>query len=328
MNWQAFFRAVRRSDVVQSWPVLVLAAPAFVAVWSGWVELGAMTGFGDVRPLPGIADGFVVDTAITLPIGVEMYGAFALGTWLSDKRLSRQTRWFAAVSAVGALLLGAAGQVAYHLLKVAGYTEAPWQITTIVACFPVLVLGMGATLAHLKRRDAHASGTEGGTNGTNVVPVDQVPEWLRASLDVHPDTQVTAEVADPWERVPATPGATPPWVALESGEDAPRATPDATVSATPSATSRPTVSATVDATPQTRRKGGTKGGTRRAPKGGRKRRTRQEIKAALERRIADLDGDQIKVQPLAQELGTSRQIIRELLDEMDVRPIPATAQHQ
>lgn len=317
MNWQAFFRAVRRSDVVQSWPVLVLAAPAFVAVWSGWVELGSMTGFGDVRPLPGIADGFVVDTAITLPIGVEMYGAYALGTWLSHARLSRQTRWFAAVSAVGALLLGAAGQVAYHLLKVAGYTEAPWQITTIVACFPVLVLGMGATLAHLKRRDAHASGTEGGTNGTNVVPVDQVPEWLRASLDFHPDTQVTAEVQDPWERVPATPGAAPPWVALEGGEDAPRAT----AAATPSEVSRATVTAPVRATGRTR----PKGGTRRAPKGGRKRRTRQEIRVELERRVADLDGDQIKVQPLAQELGTSRQMIRELLDEMNVRPMSRAA---
>lgn len=199
MNWQAFFRAVRRSDVVQSWPVLVLAAPAFVAVWSGWVELGSMTGFGDVRPLPGIADGFVVDTAITLPIGVEMYGAYALGTWLSHARLSRQTRWFAAVSAVGALLLGAAGQVAYHLLKVAGYTEAPWQITTIVACFPVLVLGMGATLAHLKRRDAHAS------NAPETVPetvVDAAP-----GTDPWPDDRPVG--MEHWEHLSNTPGNVP-----------------------------------------------------------------------------------------------------------------------
>jgi hypothetical protein len=40
--------------VLRSWPLLVLAAPAAVAVWSGWVGIGRMTGFGLVHPLPGI----------------------------------------------------------------------------------------------------------------------------------------------------------------------------------------------------------------------------------------------------------------------------------
>src|ERR1019366_9784454 len=31
-----------------SWPLLVLALPATVAVWSGWVGIGQMTGFGQV----------------------------------------------------------------------------------------------------------------------------------------------------------------------------------------------------------------------------------------------------------------------------------------
>jgi uncharacterized membrane protein YhdT len=308
----------------QPWPLLFLAAPAFVAVWSGWVELGTMTGFGKVNPLPGIPgvpDDFTINTAITLPIGVEAYGAYALGTWLSHKRLSSQTRWFAGLSAAGALLLGAAGQVAYHLLEVSGRTRAPWWITTIVACLPVLVLGMGAALAHLIRRDAHAEeSAEGDTNGGAIVPADRVPEWLRASLRFHPEPQVTAEVADPWERVPATPNATPPWVALEGGEDTSRAT----VPATPGDAARATVTAPVRATGKSRGKGG----TNRPPKGGKKRRTRQEIRVALQRKIADLDSDQIKVQPLAQELGTSRQTIRELLDEMDVRPIPTTGARQ
>ncbi len=38
----------------RAWPVLLLALPAFVAIWSGWVELGRLTGFGPVSPLPGI----------------------------------------------------------------------------------------------------------------------------------------------------------------------------------------------------------------------------------------------------------------------------------
>jgi hypothetical protein len=33
---------------------LILALPAAVAVWSGWVGIGQMTGFGQVHPLPGI----------------------------------------------------------------------------------------------------------------------------------------------------------------------------------------------------------------------------------------------------------------------------------
>ena len=52
-------------------------------------------------------------------------------------------------SAIGSLLFGALGQVAYHLMASAGITHAPWQITTLVASLPVAVLGMGAALAHL-----------------------------------------------------------------------------------------------------------------------------------------------------------------------------------
>src|SRR5258708_5881399 len=42
-----------------------------------------MCGFGVVHPLPGILPGFQLDTAITLPVGVEAYGAYALGAWLA-----------------------------------------------------------------------------------------------------------------------------------------------------------------------------------------------------------------------------------------------------
>jgi hypothetical protein len=38
-----------------------------------------------VHPLPGIADRFSINSAITLPIGVETYAAFALRVWLSGQ---------------------------------------------------------------------------------------------------------------------------------------------------------------------------------------------------------------------------------------------------
>ncbi len=132
----------------RAWPVLLLALPAFVAIWSGWVELGRLTGFGPVSPLPGIWDSARIDTAITLPIGVETYAAYALHVWLAEQ-VSDRARRFARVSAIGSLILGAAGQVAYHLMAAAGVERAPWQITALVACLPVAVLGMGAALAHL-----------------------------------------------------------------------------------------------------------------------------------------------------------------------------------
>ena len=50
-----------------------------------------------------------------------------------------------------------AGQVAYHLMAQAGMTRAPWPVTTIVSCLPVLVLGMGTALAHMLRADAEVA---------------------------------------------------------------------------------------------------------------------------------------------------------------------------
>ncbi|GGL44146.1 hypothetical protein [Nocardia jinanensis] len=165
------------------WPVLLMAMAAFVAVWSGWVGLGEMTGFGEVRPLPGIADSFVINSAITLPIGVEAYAAYAMYVWLSGRCRNDSTVSFAKWSSIGALLLGAAGQIAYHLLEQAQADErsaaqavaaaaaaasgqiaervvlgAPWWITTFVSCLPVVVVGLGAALAHMVRSERENEG--------------------------------------------------------------------------------------------------------------------------------------------------------------------------
>lgn len=128
---------------------MLLGLPAVVAIWSGWVGLGQMAGFGMVHPLPGIADGFELNSAITLPIGVEAYSAYALGTWLSAQPIARSARRFAAWSSLAALGLGLLGQVVYHLLSAAGYIAAPTPVVVFVACLPVLVLGAGAALHHL-----------------------------------------------------------------------------------------------------------------------------------------------------------------------------------
>jgi hypothetical protein len=143
----------------RSWPVLLLALPAFVAIWGGWVGLGELAGFGPVNLLPGIGQGWTINTAITLPIGVEAYAAFALRVWLSSGSRPAAARRFAMWSAIGSLVLGMAGQVAYHLMAAAGMTKAPWQITTFVSCLPVVVLGCGAALAHLLHNTSQESET-------------------------------------------------------------------------------------------------------------------------------------------------------------------------
>jgi hypothetical protein len=140
------------------WPLFLVAAPAAVAVWSGWVGLGTLCGFGIVHPLPGIADGFRLNTAITLPVGVEAYGAYALGAWLTPGTAAA-ARTFARRSALGALALGMTGQVIYHLLSAAHATAAPWPVVMLVSCLPVLTLGFGGALTHLLRTGQTAGHT-------------------------------------------------------------------------------------------------------------------------------------------------------------------------
>ncbi|GAA2566469.1 ABC transporter permease [Winogradskya consettensis] len=134
------------------WPVLVVALGAFIAIWAGWVALGKLTGFGKVNLLPGFWSGWTVDTAITLPLGMEAYAAYAFYVWLHPGAPER-ARSFAAWSSLAAILLGMGGQTAYHLMTAAGITAAPWQITTAVSCLPVAVFGMAAALVHLVRSD-------------------------------------------------------------------------------------------------------------------------------------------------------------------------------
>ena len=150
--------AARPGRTIRSWPLLVLAAPAAAEVWSGWVGIAQKTGFGLISPLPGIWPSLRLDTAITLPVGVEAYAAYALRAWLArDRSISDRTRRFAKRSAICSFALGMAGQVACHLMAQAGTARAPWAITTVVSCLPVLVLAMGTALAHMLRADAEAT---------------------------------------------------------------------------------------------------------------------------------------------------------------------------
>jgi hypothetical protein len=181
MNGMGTHRNERRHEMTspdavarthRRWPLILIAAPAAVAVWSGWVGLGDLCGFGVVHPFPGIWDGFQLNTAITLPVGVESYGAYALTAWLVPGA-PPAAREFAKRSAIGALALGCLGQVAYHLLAAANVARAPWLVTMAVACLPVVTLSFAAALTHLLR--AGEATTDDATEATEATG-EAIPE--------------------------------------------------------------------------------------------------------------------------------------------------------
>lgn len=86
---------------------------------------------------------------------------------------------------------------------------------------------------------------------------------------------------------------------------------------TPETTPEPTDESTSESTPRTTRRT-----TRGRGKG--RRRTRDELRVELEQKVAEHyrnGGGEIQVKPLAEELKATRKTVRELLDEMNVRPI-------
>jgi hypothetical protein len=168
-------RLARRGDSrhFPRWPLYLIGAPAAVVIWSGWVGLGGLCGFGPVHLLPGIAPHFVVNTAITLPVGIEAYGAYALGAWLTPRKVAPKVREYAMYSSIGALALGMLAQVIYHLLVAEHAARAPAPVVVLVSCLPVLAIGFGTALAHMIGAPPPVPGvrTTGAPPATVPVPV-------------------------------------------------------------------------------------------------------------------------------------------------------------
>ncbi|MFF0149127.1 hypothetical protein ATK36_4604 [Amycolatopsis sulphurea] len=143
------------------WPLIFIGLAAAVAIWGGWVRLGELTGFGPINLLPGVGGGFTVNTAVVLPLSVEFYSAYALRVLLASDRLSERTRRFARRSFLASLVVGGGAQIASHIMVAARVPDAPWPVTTVVACVPLLVIGLATGLATLVKRDAPIGGAGG-----------------------------------------------------------------------------------------------------------------------------------------------------------------------
>lgn len=130
-----------------------------------------------------------------MPVGVEAYGAYALGAWLTPGT-SERARRFARISAIGSLALGGLGQVAFHLLTAEHATRAPWPVTMLVSCLPVVALAFGAALAHLLREPGE------GTLVTVTIPTDA--STVEAVSDIVPSDVLDPVTDDVPETEPVT----------------------------------------------------------------------------------------------------------------------------
>ena len=158
---------------MKRWPLFLIAAPAAVAVWSGWVGLGGLCGFGVVHPLPGIVDGFGSTPRSRCRSASRPTARTRSGAWLT-RGAPAGARRFARGRRSARLRSAWLGQVVYHLLAAAHATRAPWPVVVLVSCLPVVTLGFGAALTHLLR----APGTE-----PESTPTVTAPECTR---QVHP----------------------------------------------------------------------------------------------------------------------------------------------
>jgi hypothetical protein len=144
-------RVASSSPPTRPWPLVIIGLAAAISVWSGWVGLGQLAGFGVIQPLPGLWDDLHLNSAIVLPISVEAYAAYAMRCWLTSHSITPRARGFARWSTVVSMAIGAGAQAAYHVMTAAGQTRAPWGVTVVVATIPVLVLGLATALASLIR---------------------------------------------------------------------------------------------------------------------------------------------------------------------------------
>ena len=167
-----------QARTVRSWPLLLLAFPAAAEVWSGWVGIAQKTGFGLVSLLPGIWSSLHLDTTITLPIGVEAYAAYALRAWLAPSTGSAPGPAGSPSGPRSAPSCSAwPARSPTTCWSRPGESRAPWGITTVVSCLPVLVLAMGTALAHMLRGDAAAADS---SDSRSAGPAEQaVPGLVR-----------------------------------------------------------------------------------------------------------------------------------------------------
>jgi hypothetical protein len=132
------------------WILYLIGGCCLLEVSPAWARIAAACAFLPAGPVP---------TEWTLPVVIEAYWGAALYGWLQDPA-GRRSRRFAASTAVIVFLLSLSGQVAVHLFLAAHAVTPPPALTGFAAALPVLVLGCGAILVHLRHADRERAAAE------------------------------------------------------------------------------------------------------------------------------------------------------------------------
>lgn len=184
------------------WPLYLISVGAVLAVWSGWVELGAMCGFGIEQPLYGVWNGLKINAAISLPLSMEAYGFYAMGFWF-DPDEAEGVRKYARWTTILAYTLGFLAQATYHVLAAMHMQHAPIPVVVFVSGVPVATICVAGGLLH-KHIEARKAALE--TSALELAGAGVQPAPAPADLPAAPRPEaVVQEVQRPLAAPEVTP---------------------------------------------------------------------------------------------------------------------------
>ena len=128
-------------------PALVLiVACGLLEVWASWLTIASVSGF---PKLGRMTTGWI------LPVTTEAYWTVALYAWIVDP-VGPRSRRFAMWTAIIIFALSLTGQEGGHLVAATG-RPAPALVVGLVTALPLIAIGLGAVLIHLRHLDREAA---------------------------------------------------------------------------------------------------------------------------------------------------------------------------
>ncbi len=137
----------------------LVALPALVSIWAGWVSLGLATGWKEVQLFPSVPglNGVHLNTVIFLPFSVEVLTIVSMGFFLHYR--GKAIRRVAGITALATVALGLFGQAWSHHLQATGAAAPSWLVV-FTSGLPVVAMALVGLLVHLARNE-HARTTQG-----------------------------------------------------------------------------------------------------------------------------------------------------------------------
>lgn len=150
-----------KRGVLTGLAMLGVGLTAAITSWAGWTGLAELCGF---RGTLSLGDSLpTLHVSWLVAVSVDLYALVGFQMWLHGSRwVSDHTRNFARASTFAAIILGAAANVAYHVISAEkiraeylteGLPMPPMAVVVIVSSLAPIFLGVVAHLDALMRRD-------------------------------------------------------------------------------------------------------------------------------------------------------------------------------